>query len=104
MPAGYGIGYDNAPSPWIGSAGTYLSFVQKPSSGVLSANNGWGGMGEGGGYSPSPTQPVPRITIPQDATQTEEQLENGRKKIKLPEGGVMLALVAAVLLLPALLK
>ena len=48
--------------------------------------------------------PQPRLVVPQDGTQTAEQLNGGRKKIKLPEGGVIIAIAAAVLFLPALLK
>ena len=54
--------------------------------------------------APRQIGPQPRLVVPQDATQTAEQLNGGRKKIKLPEGGVIIALAAAVLFLPTLLK
>ena len=46
-----------------------------------------------------PTPPVTRITVPQDATQTRQQVNGGRKQIKLPEPEAIAAIGGAGLLL-----
>ena len=113
MPLGYGIGY--GPSLWSGGLGQFVV-----SNGLSGTSNGSVPAGDQTPYNGTeapgykwapPTLPAPRFigplpgfTVPQDATQTAEQLNGGRKQIKLPEAGVIIALAAAVLLLPALLK
>jgi len=46
-----------------------------------------------------PTPNVQRITVPQDATQTRQQVKGGRKQIKLPEPEAIAAIGGAGLLL-----
>ena len=57
-----------------------------------------GGMNVWSGPN-KPTTPVTRITVPQDATQTRQQVKGGRKQIKLPEPEALAAIGGAGLLL-----
>ena len=57
-----------------------------------------GGMNVWSGPN-KPTTPVTRITVPQDATQTRQQVKGGRKQIKLPEPEAIAAIGGAGLLL-----
>ena len=57
-----------------------------------------GGMNVWSGPN-KPTTPVQRITVPQDATQTRQQVKAGRKQIKLPEPEALAAIGGAGLLL-----
>jgi len=57
-----------------------------------------GGMNVWSGPN-KPTTPVQRITVPQDATQTRQQVKAGRKQIKLPGPEALAAIGGAGLLL-----
>jgi len=84
VPAGDAAPYNGSEAP-----------VAAPSKGGtlrIGGMNVWSGPNK-------PTTPVTRITVPQDATQTRQQVKGGRKQIKLPEPEAIAAIGGAGLLL-----
>ena len=83
------------PAPYKGSEAP----IAAPSKGGTLRITGFTKLG--GGFAPvyGPKLPVQRITVPQDATQTRQQVKGGRKQIKLPEPEALAAIGGAGLLL-----